>query len=266
MVSKAPGMRLYVMDDHIPVVSKPPARDVSPLELLRMFSFDPREFRGEEGLTFALMMPDPWEWFDRGRMRQNPDRWLEDSRRWQNDDELWGALDPANCGVFLHRQFEEKAVYMPPDRDWLFPARTRMATCNYPQPHGRHNLKQFAHILSRSTPRLICWMWCDSGIPVGHEASMREFAYAYRRLPLGAYRTVWHDGNVTARTHDEGLAFYVVNTGHEETTAKPTDLPPGTYRGAASGKTVAVTDDAAEVRLRPYELCVFVREGSEPPH
>jgi len=260
MRRKAPKKEFFVIDDNMGVVvTTHPLKNPSALDLLRLYSFDPRKYRGEPGLNYTILMPDPWEWFDRGRMRRNPDNWLKDSRRWQNDDELWATLDPVNGGVFLHRQFEEKSVYTPPDRDWVFPRSTRLGTCNYPQPVGRQNLKQFAHIVSRSTPKLLCWMWCDSGIPIGHEESMREFSRAFRRLPLGVFKTRAKKGTVVIRACAEPAAWYAVNTGPDAQTIDVSAPLSGKFRdNDGKGHTFEAKKNTKLV-LRPYELLTFVR-------
>ena len=80
MRAKSPRMEMFVLEDHqLPSVAV--ARELEPFERLRTYCFDPREFLAREGLHFALMMPDHYEWFDRGRMSHNTEHWLADSER-----------------------------------------------------------------------------------------------------------------------------------------------------------------------------------------
>ena len=68
---------------------------------------------------------------------------------------------------------------------------------------------------------------------------MREFAAAWRRLPLGAYTTVETVGPVVVRACAAAKAWYAVNTGSEPS-------------------TVAVTKpEARTLTLQPYALQVF---------
>ncbi len=265
---QAPGMEMFVMDDNMGVVTDPPLKNASALELLRVFSFDPRKYRNEPGLNYAILMPDSWEWFDRGRMKKNLKHWREDCSRWENSDELWDTLDPVNGGVFLHRQFEEKQVFTPPDRDWVFPRRTQLAYCNYPQPAGRQNLRQFAHILSRSTPKLICWMWCDDGIPLGHEESMREFAAAYRQIPAGEYKTIYKENGCVVRRQKQAgrmAAFYAVNTGNEPVRIAAPGPAEARYQDAVTGAALNFSAKGkAMVKLAPYAVKVFVSGAKNP--
>lgn len=269
--SKSSSMDFFVVADWVRVFSEPEL--TSPLDLLRLYSFDPSAYRGKAGLVYCLVMPtNAMIYFDRGYIKSR--KLLPNVDKWVNDDGLFRACESIRSGRFLHRQFFENRVILPRDRRWVFKhgqsssEPSKLVHNSYPQPGGRHNLRDFALIMARGTPSFICWMWCDGGMPMGHEESFREFAYAYRQLPLGHYRLLQNENTVFIRAltdAPEGQAcFYAVNTGPENIKLELKNLPGGMrFRDVAASETLSVSAGRS-IELEPYQLRVFVEVPPRP--
>jgi len=270
MCGKAPQMDFFVIADWVRIFNEPDLS--SGLEALRLLSFDPALYVREPNMAFTLVMPpNAMIYLDRGYIRDRA--LLGNVQKWLNDEKLFSACESAKGGRFLHRQFFENGLLLPPDRRWVFNssqeagASTRLAVISYPQPGGRANLWDFAAIMARGTPSLISWMWCDGGIPMGHEQMMREFAYAYRQLPPGRYELLERQGNVFVRGRADApagqAAFYAVNTGPEDAEIALDGLPAGITFQDVSSKDIVATSGKLAVALKPYELRVFVEASRQ---
>jgi hypothetical protein len=264
----APQMEFFLMDDPVGALGGPYSfTGKAPLDKLRIYNIDPRLYKNEEKFVYNLLMPDPWNWRDRGRLRHlKDDEWLKVCETWENDPTLWKSLSGSNSGIFLHRQFEEKGLHLPHDRDWLFgknPTRN-LAQCYYPQPGGRANLKQFAHIMANSTPKMITWMWCDDSIPIGHEDTMREFCYAFRQIPMGTYKTIKRPNGIVVRMQtgvpEDKSSFYAVNTSDVAQKTQLKVKAGSVFEDIMSGKKVtAKADGTIDISVEPYQTRPFVR-------
>ena len=153
---------------------------------------------------------------------------------------------------------------MPADRDWVFPRRGLMAWCNYPQPSGRGNLQEFVRILANATPRLLCWMWCDDSIPVGHEQSFQEFCSVFRRLPLGKCETVKKEGGCVVRRQADAKtmpAIYAVNTAGRPACVEIAGPSGAKYRDVLHNVVVTFSPQGkTTVKLDAYQMNVLSTE------
>ncbi|MDD5705342.1 MAG: hypothetical protein PHR35_05415, partial [Kiritimatiellae bacterium] len=163
-----------------------------------------------------------------------------------------------SVGAYLGRAFFEMLSRpTPPERPWYT---SRAHTCRYPLPGNRGSMLDYAVILSRCTPLYLDHCWTDGGIPLGHDDDYREFASAYRAIPSGKYRTVFHEEypgiTVRSATVARKTSFYAVNT----------DSKPRTVAVQAAGRlaertagypALSVTGGMCRVELPPYALRVF---------
>ncbi|MDD5704920.1 MAG: LamG domain-containing protein [Kiritimatiellae bacterium] len=178
------------------------------------------------------------------------------------DDSVVPLLDRTeNMGVYMERQFtEHEAKMFPSERPWYA---TAAGHCRYPLAGNRGSMLDYAVIMSRCTPLYISHYWVDGGVPQGHDEQFREFAAAYRTIPLGKYRTVFTEGypGVTVRSAvaDGTTYFYVVNT----------DSKPRTASIASGGELrehtlardrLTQADGRWSVRLEPYAIRVFASD------
>ncbi|MDD5705866.1 MAG: hypothetical protein PHR35_08065 [Kiritimatiellae bacterium] len=165
-------------------------------------------------------------------------------------------------GAYMGRAFFEMHNRLPPpDRPWYT---TKVHTCRYPLPGNRGSMLDYAVILSRSTPLFICHCWCDGVVPLGHDDDYREFTSAYRAIPLGNYRTVFHEEypGITVRGASVSgkTFFYAVNTDCKtravaiKTSGKLTER-------TAGYPALAVADGACRIELPSYGVRVFELAG-----
>ncbi|MDD5708054.1 MAG: hypothetical protein PHR35_19215, partial [Kiritimatiellae bacterium] len=163
-----------------------------------------------------------------------------------------------NVGAYLGRQFLEwHGRQCPPDRLWYSEG---TSTCKYALPANRGSLLDYAVILSRCTPVYISHCWVDGNIPQGHDDQYREFAAAYRTIPLGKYKTVFAQEypGVTVRSATVGRKtyFYAVNTD-----AKPRSVTVKAkkeIRERTIGHPAPIRKDGGwRIGLEPYAVRVF---------
>jgi hypothetical protein len=119
-------------------------------------------------------------------------------------------------------------------------------------------MSDFANQLAKGNPDYICYSWCDSVIPMGHEMEHREIAAVYRSIPLGAYRETDRKNGVFARLAEKKDAFYVVNTGGKTVKSEMKTGVSGRWRDAVSGEKLSCANNAATFQLKEFECKVFL--------
>ena len=81
MRAKSPRMEMFVLEDHqLPSYSLV-ARESGAVRTTADLLLRSSRILAKGGFHFAIMMPDHYEWFDRGRMSHNTEHWLADSER-----------------------------------------------------------------------------------------------------------------------------------------------------------------------------------------
>jgi len=169
---------------------------------------------------------------------------------------------PDGLGAWLGRQFFEGAASPDPKRPWYY---TSIDGLRYPLSADRNSLEDLAVILWRSTPEFLCYWWCDGLLPEGHTDDVREFALAYRAIPLGKFTTVFRSdgpGICVRRLEGEGkpAVFYAVNIAPEPRRALVQTR--GTLVEKSAGIAGPVKSASGwEIPLRKFELRVFAIEG-----
>ena len=170
----------------------------------------------------------------------------------------WIEENP-QVGAWVGRQFLESIPQSDPKRPWYY--KDSFSCCRYPLPSGRAELEDFALILSRCTPKFICHSWCDGIEPEGSSEEIREFASAYRLIPLGTYQTVFKEsqrGICVRRLVQSGedTVFYVVNTADGKRTLCIEAT--GALRELTNSSAKSVKSaNGYEVPLDAYALKVF---------
>ena len=103
-----------------------------------------------------------------------------------------------------------------------------------------------------------------SGIPIGHEESMREFASVYRWIPKGAYETVAASGAFVVRRQavKEGLpAIYAVNTGEKAGIVEISGKPGAKYRDVLNNAPITLNAQGkTTMKLDAFQMNVFAPE------
>jgi len=232
--SEAPQTKFYVVGQHPgPLMNEIVA---PPLETWRMAGFDPRDYKGIDGLVYVQCVPDGsgLNVYEHGSM---PREWMKQIRPFLDDAALYAAVESVGAsGRFLHRQFFENRLRYDPKRPWIFgrggktSEPLRLNHNFYPLPSGRNNLEDFALIMAHGAPEFIIWMWCDGTVPMGNEDTLREFAAFYRSLPIGEYETVKEVAGLFVRKlkgGGGGKIYYLVNTNRK----------PAVIRFEAEGRT-----------------------------
>ena len=260
---KAPG-KDYIAIDFYYHVFHGAAEWPSALDAVRMIGFGPEQLKGApREFLYGAYMPEAngctywehanykWEWMPRLKSFLADDKYAE-------------ALSAAGrTARYIHRQFYEQAITMPnaKGRDWMWsPDAKRLAVCSYPQQGSRGYLADFVNQLARGNPDYICYSWCDSLIPMGHEPRHREMAAAFRSIPPGPYSEACRKDGVFVRLAADKKAFYVVNTnGAPVRLELGTGAADGDWRGSATGETKRLSNGgSAEFSMKPFDCQVFL--------
>ncbi|MBM4080386.1 MAG: hypothetical protein FJ278_11855 [Planctomycetes bacterium] len=242
----------------------------TPLETVRLSCSDPRNYKDVPGLVYCPYVPT----LDGSQVKEHahglmPKEWVPQIVSFARDAEFFEACDTGlECGRYLHRQFFETYTIADSERPWILTHCKHLAGRphylahnTYPQPNGENWFADFALLLAHATPSFISYMWCDGSMPSGHFEEMQQFTAAYRRLPLGIYKTVKKENGVFIRRADN--AFYIVETdGKSGQVVLEAELVPGNYRDAVTGQALKKARDGRyQVALTPYAFRVFLRQG-----
>lgn len=139
-----------------------------------------------------------------------------------------------------------------------------------PKAHGRYFLQDFATALASQDASQILIGAQPLGT-TGRDAETREFASAYRALPVGDFKDVAGLGDpVTARYLNTaaGTYVYAVNLLWTPVTAT-LGLPAGAgaVKELATGEAVSAPGGLLEIALQPFELRSFLLAGkTSKPH
>ena len=127
-----------------------------------------------------------------------------------------------------------------------------------PKAQGRYFLQDFANAVAAQDAAQILIGAQPLGT-TGRDAEAREFAAAYRALPVGDFRDVpGLSDPVTARCLNtpSGTYLYAVSLTWSQTTATVA-LPPGAVTDLSTGQTVSAPNGRLTIELKPFELRSF---------